>query len=161
MADERQVSLPRTGWRHVPDEPGEVRLWDGKGFTEVVFKNRHGEIGILEPAWLPDPEGDPDRFRYWDGSKFTSQTFDSIPNDGDFVYEQLRIPYQAGRAPGFTHGVVATPRARWEEIQARPPEPWSKRLRRFVRKYGVAIVVILFLVALTTLGLIYGGGGGG
>ena len=106
-------------------------------------------MGILEPAWLPDPEGDPDRFRYWDGLKFTGHTFESIPNDGDFVYN-CSTPWV---------GVQATSRARWEELH--PPEPLSKRLRRFVRMYGIPILVILFLVTVTTLGIIYGGGGGG
>ena len=134
MVDERHVSLPRTGWRHFPYEPGEIRRWNGKRFTDVAYKDTERRIGILEPAWLPDPEGDPDRFRYWDGLRFTELTFESIPNDSDFVYEHITIPAVAGHDQAWTHGVRATPRAVWEAIQAPPPEPLSKRLRRFVRK---------------------------
>lgn len=73
---------PPAAWYADPTDPGRLRWWDGRHWTEHVALGglvlpEPAPVGAAadrpsgEPAWHPDPT-DPRRLRWWDGTAWTA-----------------------------------------------------------------------------------------
>lgn len=74
-------NLPPADWHPDPEDPGQLRYWDGTRWTEHVAPNPNAPAPVsastpttLTPpaGWHPDPD-DSSKLRYWNGAAWTDE----------------------------------------------------------------------------------------